>query len=62
MHFLCGFCFFVLYVCGAIKQLKKITMKKTIETISEKLTIPFCIIFFLYLMFHLAKLLINANV
>ena len=37
-------------------------MKKTIETITEKLTIPFCIIFFLYLMYHLAKLLINANV
>jgi len=37
-------------------------MKKTIETISEKLTIPFCVLFFLYLMYQLAKLLINSNI
>jgi len=37
-------------------------MKKAIETITEKLTIPFCALFFLYLMYHLAKLLINSNI
>lgn len=37
-------------------------MKKTIEVLSDKLTIPFCILFFIYIMYHLGRALIEAGV
>lgn len=37
-------------------------MKKTIEIISDKVTIPFCVSFFIYIMYHLGKALIEAGV